>query len=94
MPRIRLVFAAGGALAGLISLSAPALAAANCPAWTSPICRQYSCTGPLVGGTCHCVRWACVADKKSDPPKRLQSSPTHNYPYRGTFRPTGHRHRY
>ena len=70
MSRIRIALAAAGTLAGLLSLSAPASAAANCPAWTSPICRQYSCTGPLIGGTCTCVRWECVADKKSDPPKR------------------------
>lgn len=80
MIRLRLVFAATGALAGLVSLAAPASATASCPAWTTPVCRQYSCTGPIIGGTCSCVRWECVADKKSDPPKRQSVMPGQRSP--------------
>ena len=68
---LRIVFATAATLASLASLAGTASAAANCPAWTSAKCVQYSCKGPLIGGKCTCVRYQCVADKKSDPPKAL-----------------------
>lgn len=66
---LRTVFVAAAALASVVSLAGTASATANCPAWTSARCVQYSCTGPRIGGKCTCVRYQCVADKKSDPPK-------------------------
>jgi len=69
---LRIVFATAATLASLTALSGPASATANCPAWSSARCVQYSCTGPVIGGKCTCVRYQCVADKKSDPPKSLR----------------------
>ena len=37
---------------------------ADCPQWTSPVCRAWS-----LGPPPKCTEYACVADKKSDPPK-------------------------
>lgn len=68
---LRILFATAATLASLTALSSTASAAANCPAWTSARCVKYSCTGPVIGGQCTCVRYQCVADKKSDPPKSL-----------------------
>ena len=36
---------------------------ADCPQWTSPVCRAWS-----LGPPPKCTEYACVADKKSDPP--------------------------
>jgi hypothetical protein len=38
---------------------------ADCPQWTSPVCRAWS-----LGPPPRCTDYACVADKQSDPPKR------------------------
>jgi hypothetical protein len=38
---------------------------ADCPQWTSPVCRAWS-----LGPPPKCTDYACVADKASDPPKR------------------------
>jgi hypothetical protein len=43
---------------------------ADCPQWTSPVCRAWS-----LGPPPKCTDYACVADKKSDPPKALLSNP-------------------
>ena len=73
---LRMFFATAATLASLTALTGAASAAANCPAWTSPKCVKYSCTGPLIGGTCTCTQYQCVADKASDPPKaQLQRYP-------------------
>ena len=69
---LRIIFATAAITASLVALSGTASATANCPGWTSPKCVQYSCTGPLIGGKCTCVRYQCVADKKSDPPKSIR----------------------
>ena len=54
-------------------------AEANCPQWTTPVCRAWNLGPPPT-----CRQWACAADKKSDPPKKallsdpglLQTAPT------------------
>jgi hypothetical protein len=43
-----------------------ALAEANCPGWTSPVCRAWN-----IGPPPSCREWACAADKKSDPPTKV-----------------------
>ena len=71
MIRIRLALAVAGALAGLASVSPSAFAAdANCPSATTPICRQWSCPGPITAPNCTCARWECAVTKDGDPPKR------------------------
>ena len=73
---LRIIVATAGMLAGLAAFSGTAFATANCPAWTTAKCVKYSCTGPLIGGTCTCTQYQCVADKQSDPPKaQLQRYP-------------------
>ncbi len=41
-----------------------ASAEANCPGWSTPVCRAWN-----MGPPPSCREWACAADKKSDPPK-------------------------
>ena len=84
MIRVRLVLTA---VAGFVSLSSPVLAAdANCPSATTPICRKYSCTGPLIGGTCTCTRWECAVVKDpSKGDKVMQSFPAIRRPNAARF---------
>ena len=69
---LRIILATAAVMTSFVTLSGTASATANCPGWTSAKCVQYSCTGPLIGGKCTCVRYQCVADKKSDPPKSIR----------------------
>jgi len=39
-------------------------AEANCPAWTTPVCRAWNLGPPPT-----CREWGCAADKASDPIK-------------------------
>lgn len=77
---IRSILLAVGTIASLAAFSGSASATANCPAWTTAKCVKYSCTGPLIGGSCTCTQYQCVADKASDPIKaqalRKQSRPS------------------
>jgi hypothetical protein len=43
---------------------------ADCPQWTTPVCRHWN-----LGPPPSCSEWACAADKKSDPPKAQVSNP-------------------
>ncbi len=71
----RTIVLAAGAIVSLAAFAGSA-SAESCPAWTSARCVKYSCSGPLIGGTCTCTQYQCVADKKSDPPKaQLQRYP-------------------
>ena len=75
----RTILIAAGTIASLAAFSGSASATANCPAWTTAKCVKTSCTGPLIGGSCTCTQYQCVADKASDPIKaqalRKQSRP-------------------
>jgi len=62
-----LALAAIAAAATFVSVSSSAFATANCPSASTPICRQYSCTGPITRPNCSCVRWECAIVK--DPTK-------------------------
>ena len=39
-----------------------ARADANCPQWSTPVCRHWN-----LGPPASCTEWACAADKQSDP---------------------------
>jgi hypothetical protein len=43
-----------------------ASAEANCPQWSTPVCRHWS-----LGPPASCTEWACAADRQSDPPKKI-----------------------
>lgn len=62
-----LALAAVAAAATFVSVASTAFAAANCPSASTPICRQTSCTGPVLRPVCSCVRWECAIVK--DPSK-------------------------
>lgn len=57
------VLAAGLGLLTVAGIS-NSFATANCPQWTTPVCRAWNLGPPPT-----CREWACAADKKSDPPK-------------------------
>lgn len=78
--RIRLALAVAGALAGLASVSPSAFAAANCPSATTPICRQWSCPGPITAPNCTCVRWECAVIKDPTKGDARQSRPLSRSP--------------
>jgi hypothetical protein len=48
-----------------------ALAEANCPQWSTPVCRHWN-----LGPPPSCTEWACAADKQSDPPKKVALATT------------------
>ncbi len=71
----RTIILAAGAIVSIAAFTGSA-SAESCPQWTSARCVKYSCSGPLIGGTCTCTQYQCVADKQSDPPKaQLQRYP-------------------
>jgi hypothetical protein len=58
-----LLFAAG--IGGSSAEAPTSSGGADCPQWTSPVCRAWS-----LGPPPKCTDYACAADKPSDPPKR------------------------
>jgi hypothetical protein len=53
---------------GLLVVAAvtKASAEANCPQWSTPVCTHWN-----LGPPASCSAWACAADRRSDPPKKL-----------------------
>jgi hypothetical protein len=53
---------------GLLVVAAvtKASAEANCPQWSTPVCTHWN-----LGPPASCTAWACAADRRSDPPKRI-----------------------
>jgi hypothetical protein len=56
---------------GLLVVAAvsKASAEANCPQWSTPVCSHWN-----LGPPASCTAWACAADRRSDPPKKIALS--------------------
>ena len=63
-PRKLTVLAAGLGLLIVAGISQSFAEGADCPAWTSPVCRARNLGPPPT-----CRTWGCAADKASDPIK-------------------------
>jgi hypothetical protein len=56
---------------GLLVVAAVSKASAevSCPQWSTPVCSHWN-----LGPPASCTAWACAADKRSDPPRKLALS--------------------